>query len=122
LRRMSALFEIGRQREEKGMGGPMHLGKHAPLRSALLAAAILALASGCTEEDWLAGESKVSECLSPQEIRKRCNEEFNTCLNSPIQNIPSGTSGHSLCWPCKDVCMQSNGVWPVALWDGRPCR
>ncbi|WP_309888643.1 hypothetical protein [Archangium sp.] len=56
---MSGLFEIGRQREEKSVGDPMHFGKHAPLRSALLSAAILALATGCTEEDeFLEGTGK----------------------------------------------------------------
>lgn len=100
----------------------MHLGKHAPLHSALLASALLALTTRCTEEDRLSGGDQVGECLSPQEIRKRCNEEFDKCLNSPIQDILSRTSGHSLCWPCKDVCVQNNGVWPVELWDGRPCR
>jgi hypothetical protein len=104
------------------MSRPMHIRKHVPLRAILLAATVLTLTTRCTEEERLTGGSEVSECLSPQEIRKRCNEEFNMCLNSPIQNVPSGTSGHSLCWPCKDVCMQNNGVWPAELWDGRPCR
>jgi hypothetical protein len=104
------------------MNPPMHTRRPALFRSILVAAAALALTTRCIEEDQLSGESQVKDCLSPKEVKKRCNKEFNACLNSPIQNIPSDTSGHSLCWPCKDVCMQNNGVWPDRLWDGRLCR
>jgi hypothetical protein len=103
---------------------PMHIRKHAPFRSALLAAAILVLATRCTEEDALlkgAGKS-VEECLPYEEVRKRCTQAFAECLDSPIQSVRSGTSGHSLCHVCQDVCMQENGVWPARLRDGRPCR
>jgi hypothetical protein len=104
------------------MSRPMHIRQLALLRSILVASVALALTTRCTEGDPIAGPGQVIECLSPQEVRKRCNQEFNACLHSPIQNIPSGTSGHSLCWPCKDVCMQNKGVWPHSLWDGRLCR
>jgi hypothetical protein len=102
----------------------MHLGKHAPLHSALLTSAILALATGCTEEDeFLAGAGKnVEACLPYEEVQKRCYQAFAQCLDSPIQSIRSGTSGHSMCHICQDVCMQGNGVWPDRLRDGRPCR
>lgn len=104
------------------MRHPMSIRRSAPRHSLLVAAVALALMTRCTEEDRLTGQNHPIECLSPQEVKKRCNKEFNTCLESPIQSIPSETSGHSLCWPCKDVCMQNNGVWPDRLWDGRPCR
>jgi hypothetical protein len=102
------------------MNRPMHKGLS--LRPIILAATVLALTTRCTDEDWRAGQNQPIECLPYAEVRKRCNEAFNDCLDSPIQSIPSETRGHSLCHVCQDVCMQKNGVWPDRLLDGRPCR
>jgi hypothetical protein len=98
--------------------------RNSPLRSIMLAAATLALTTRCTEgnEPREGVGGNVEQCLPYEEVRHRCNEAFNECLNSPIQSIRSGTSGHSLCHACQDVCMQKNGTWPDRLRDGRPCR
>lgn len=106
------------------MSGPMHIRRPAPLRAILVASAVLALTIRCTEGDEpleRAGKN-VEQCLPYEEVRKRCNQAFSNCLDSPIQSIPSETSGHSLCHVCQDVCMQKNGIWPDRLRDGRPCR
>jgi hypothetical protein len=104
------------------MRRPMLIRRATPLGSMLVAAVALALTTRCTEEDRLAGQNQPIECLPYEEVRKRCTQAFNDCLDSRIQSIRSETSGHSLCHVCQDVCMQSNGVWPDRLWDGRPCR
>lgn len=91
----------------------------------LMAAAALVLTTQCTEGNEppsSAGRNAAEQCLSYREIKNQCDEAFTQCLNSHIQSIPSMTRGHSLCWPCKDVCMQENGSWPAELPDGRPCR
>lgn len=83
--------------------------------------------TGCTELGELperGGAGNAIQCvpeLPYQEKKKRCDEQFKLCLDSHIQSIWSDRFGHSQCWPCKDVCMQSNGKWPDTF-DGKPCR
>lgn len=91
----------------------------------LVATHLALLASGCTESgEPPESRGDVVQCvpeLPYHEKKRRCDEQFSICLDSHIQSIPSGRFGHSQCWSCKDVCMQSNGNWPDSF-DGKPCR
>lgn len=90
-------------------------------------ATLVMLTTSCTEPGdppGSGGGGNAGQCvpeLSYREKKRRCDEQFSNCLDSHIQSIWSDRFGHSQCWPCKDVCMQSNGVWPDTF-DGRPCR
>lgn len=98
-----------------------------PIHSRSVMFVLAALLTGCTElgEPPGSGDSgNLVQCvpeLPYHEKKRRCDEQFKLCLDSPIQSIRSGRFGHSQCWPCKDVCMQSNGVWPETF-NGNPCQ
>jgi hypothetical protein len=80
--------------------------------------ALLELIGGCSlTDDPLDG----GQCLSYPEKKKRCDDAFTDCLDSWIQSIPGDKKGHSQCHPCRDLCMQNNGVWPGSALN-KPCR
>lgn len=79
---------------------------------------LLSVTVGCSSLDDPPGGG---QCLPHSEEQAQCDQAFTKCLGSKIQSIPSGTSGHSQCHTCRDLCMQNGGIWPdKAL--GRPCR
>ena len=84
----------------------------------LTCAAALGLASGCTS---LGDPPEIGQCLPYPEVKKQCDEAFTKCLDSKIQSIPGDKTGHSQCYPCRDLCLRSNGVWPGSALN-KPCR
>jgi hypothetical protein len=80
--------------------------------------ALLGSMGGCSFMD---EPPEIGQCLPYPELKRRCDEAFTNCLDSPIQSIPGDKRGHSQCYPCRDLCMRGNGVWPdLAL--NKPCR
>jgi hypothetical protein len=88
--------------------------------SCLVGVATLGFGAGCTSMDDPPGGEQCVPLLSYSEVKKRCGAAFNDCLASGIQSIRSLRYGHSQCIPCRDLCMQNNGVWPDAF-EGVPC-
>jgi hypothetical protein len=62
----------------------------------LIAAALMGLAIGCASatEDLDADEQCVP-VLSYREKKKRCDQQFAICLDSPIQSIRTARFGHN---------------------------
>ena len=89
--------------------------------SLLVGFTTLGVGTSCTSMDDDPPGSAQCVPLSFAEVKKRCDAAFVDCLGSAIQSIKSKTRGHSQCHPCRDVCMQNNGIWPDAI-DGVPCR
>ncbi len=84
----------------------------------LVALVIWGAVTGCSSLD---DPPRGGQCLPYPELKKRCDEAFSKCLDGSIQDIWSGTYGHSMCHVCKDVCMRQYGVWPDEV-DDRPCK
>jgi hypothetical protein len=71
--------------------------------------------------DGTATQSKADTTeLSPEEIKRNCNEEFTQCLETPVQSIRGPKFDHSQCVGCRDLCMQRKGIWPSEA-NGKPC-
>jgi hypothetical protein len=84
----------------------------------MMCAAIVGLVIGCST---LEDSPGIGQCLPYPEVKKRCDEAFTNRLDSKIQSIPGDKRGHSQCYPCRDLCMRGNGVWPDSALN-KPCR
>lgn len=84
----------------------------------VLLVGLLGATSGCS---FIEDPPEIGQCLPFPELKKRCDQAFTDCLGSPIQSIPGDKRGHSQCFPCRDLCKRSNGVWPDSALN-KPCR
>jgi hypothetical protein len=80
----------------------------------LLTIAIVLAVSGVTDI--------VDAIDEDQENKRRCNEMRTRCLHTYRSNQPGPLYGHSRCEKCRDVCVNSGGVWPSLVELGGKLR